>query len=236
VRNGSDYCLVHGDVSAGSETEALQTTVSPLSEPQLSAPEMELSRMRGECARLQKRIEREQQERKRLAQGYFELQKRCTTLTRVQVAAERLLVPQSSAEVYTAIQEVVANLVGSEQMGVFLFDRQTCNLRLVASCGIDSGQYSAVALNSSLIGRSAATGNLFIANRPIGRDPVDWRLGYEGPLTACIPLRRDGLPFGAIAIFGLLDHRESFDAEDVELFEAIAKWTSLALQHTVIGG
>jgi GAF domain-containing protein len=208
--------------------------MSAVCEPQASPLKIELNRTRTEHAYLQKQLEREKQKRRRVTTRYIELQERYTKLARLQAAAERLLAPQSRAQVYSAIQEVVAKLVGSEQVGVFLFDQQNCNLHLVASCGIDSGQFSTVSLGSSLIGRSAATGYLFIAQSPEASNTIDCFLAFEDTLTACIPLRHSGLLLGAIAIFGLLDQREGFDAEDVELFEAIAKWTSLALRCTAI--
>lgn len=236
MKNETDHCLVHYDSPTHSgKTEALWPTVPTISEPQLSPLEIELSRMYRECAQLHRQLQSEQQERKRLGNRYFELQKKYTSLARLQVAAERLLGPQSRVEVYTAIQEVVANLVGSEQVGVFLFDQQECNLHLVASCGIESDQFTTVALGSSLIGRSAATGNVFIAHGPLAPDSTDWNLAHEDTLTACVPLRRDALLLGAVAIFGLLDQREGFDAEDIELLEAIAKWASLALYCTTVG-
>jgi hypothetical protein len=228
VKNEIDDCLARDSSSSNSGTESLST----VSESESTPLERELSRAYHECAQLNQQLQRERKERIALANRYFELQKRCTTLTRVQVAAERLLTPQARADVYTAIMEVVANLVGSEQVGVFLFDQKDCSLHLVASCGIDSGRFSIVPLGSSMIGRSAATGDIFVARGP---KPTVWSLSQEETLSACIPLRRDGLLLGAVAIFELLDHRPEFDAEDVELFEAIAKWASLAVYCTAIG-
>lgn len=222
MKNATDDCPVQCECSESSREAEVA-----LGEAKLSPLEIEWSGTKQECGRLRRQLEQEQQERKRLAKRHFELENRYTALARLHVAAERLLAPQSREDVYTAILEVVANLVGSEEVGVFRFDHQECNLHLVASCGIDPDRFATVALGSTPIGRAAVTGNAYIA-----RD--DKSRVHEDTLIACFPLRHDVL-LGAVAIFGVLNQRDGFDAEAIELLEAIAKWASLALYCATIG-
>lgn len=185
------------------------------------------------CAHLQEEMERERRQRKRLAERCFKLQSRCSALTKLRNATEQMLAPQRRVSVHAAILELVCDLVGTEEVAVFVFDQFDCKLRLVASCGVDSERFSRISLGSSLIGRSVAKGNIFL--RSEASRAQAWAAAVEENLTACIPLRHSGVLLGAVAIFRLLNGRQSFDGHDKDLLEAIGKWMSLTLYCAAMG-
>ena len=60
--------------------------------------------------------------------------------------------------VLSSVQEIVTNLIGSEEMAIFETDAAHGRLTLLASMGIEPGPYQQVTLGEGAIGRAAATG------------------------------------------------------------------------------
>src|SRR5262245_33213373 len=67
--------------------------------------------------------------------------------------------------VLSSVQEIVTNLIGSEEMAIFEIDNAN-RLVLLASTGIEPGPYQEVYAGEGAIGRAAATGARLI--RPDG--------------------------------------------------------------------
>lgn len=182
-----------------------------------------------ECERLKAELQKEQAERMRLSARYYELEDYCSMLTRLHVAADRLLTVNTNADVFSAVQEIVANLIGSEEVGIFLLDEQACNLKLVASSGIDTSLFATLPLGASTIGRTAVRGETLIVSDgsrlPAGQP-------QEASMSACIPLKRNSQLLGAIAIFRLLEQHRTINAADIKLLKLLGKWASLVLNCT----
>jgi hypothetical protein len=64
--------------------------------------------------------------------------------------------------VLSSVQEIVTNLIGSEEMAIFETDAARGRLRLLASMGIEPGPYQDIALGEGAIGRAALTGERLI--------------------------------------------------------------------------
>ena len=171
-------------------------------------------------------LEHERSQRVALAQRYSGLEAQYTRLARFYVAAQRLLDAESREDVYTAIQDVVANLVGCEEVGIFRFDDQTRELFLVSSMGLDDADIGRIPVGSSLIGTTMLQGVAYFGGE------AKCRLPQEADITACIPLRSKDRLFGAIATFRLLPQKPELSVEDRDLLSLLGRLSAVALLST----
>jgi len=129
--------------------------------------------------------------------------------------------------VLSSVQEIVTNLIGSEEMAIFETDPARGRLTLLASIGIEPGPYQEISVGDGAIGRAAATGERVIRNEG-GSLTEDG----DAALTACIPLKVAGRIVGVLAVFRLLPHKGSLDAIDMDLFDVLAAHAASALLFT----
>jgi len=185
--------------------------------------------LQAERLRLDERLVELETSGRRFSEQYVEVERQNTNLVSLYVASYRLHSTLDRGEVLEAIREIIANLVGAEEIAIFQAEGAT--LRLAASFGIDPAPYRVVAVGAGPIGRAASTGELYMAD-------ADTRLRDASPdgaaVTACIPLVLAGEVTGAIAIFRLLPQKPSFEAVDRELFEMLATHAAMALYATAL--
>jgi GAF domain-containing protein len=173
---------------------------------------------------LERRLQVAEQEQQRSAEGYGEVERQNANLANLYVASYRLHSTLDRPEVLLAIEEIVINLIGCEEMGIFELEEEGAFLRLVGSFGIDPAKYQRIPMGSGIIGRSAASGQLFISS-----DEAAERSPSESTLTACIPLTLAGRVTGAIALFRLLSHKAELLDVDREIFDLLATQAGAAL-------
>ncbi len=129
--------------------------------------------------------------------------------------------------VLTSVQEIVTNLIGSEELAIFETDAAHGRLTLLASTGIEPGPYQEIYIGDGAIGRAAATGE-----RLIRQDGGSLTEDGDAALTACIPLKVAGRVVGVLAVFRLLPHKGRLDAIDIDLFDVLAAHAASALLFT----
>jgi GAF domain-containing protein len=129
--------------------------------------------------------------------------------------------------VLSSVQEIVTNLIGSEEMAIFETDAAHGGLTLLASIGIEPGPYRDIALGAGAIGRAAATGE-----RLIRQEGGSLTEDGDAALTACVPLKVAGRIVGVLAVFRLLPHKGRLDAIDIDLFDVLAAHAASALLFT----
>jgi GAF domain-containing protein len=129
--------------------------------------------------------------------------------------------------VLSSVQEIVTNLIGSEEMAIFETDAEHGRLTLLASIGIEPGTYQEIPLGEGAIGRAGATGE-----RVIRQDGGSLTEDGDAALTACIPLKVAGRVVGVLAVFRLLPHKGRLDAIDIDLFDVLAAHAASALLFT----
>lgn len=125
--------------------------------------------------------------------------------------------------VLSSVQEIVTNLIGSEEMAIFETDPRHTRLTLLASTGIEPGPFQEIYFGEGAIGR-AATGERLI--RPEGGSLTE---DGDAALTASIPLKVAGRVVGVLAVFRLLPHKGRLDTNDIELFDVLAAHAANAL-------
>jgi hypothetical protein len=206
-----------------------------LEKVQLTGPLLdELEKLREEQARHRREQERVQTEiaeiekrNRHFSEGYLEVEKRNNDLMNLYVASYRLHGTVDREEVIGVIQEIVANLVGCEESGIFEVSPEGDELKLVASVGIDAAAFEKVRIGEGPIGRAALEGETFVAEP----EPLE-SASPEQSLTACIPLKLNGRVTGAIALFRLLPQKPTLEGVDHEMFDLLATHAATALYCT----
>ena len=155
---------------------------------------------------------------RRFSERYVEVEEQNTKLANLYVASYQLNGTLDRDRVIAAIQEIIINLVGCEQLAVWELDQVLGALVLTSSFGIDAGRWASIPLGSGLVGSVASTGQPFIAGENSPRD-----------LVACIPLKLDDRVIGAIGLFSLLQQKQGLEPLDYELFDLLASHAASAL-------
>jgi regulator of replication initiation timing len=150
---------------------------------------------------------------------YSELESSNTNLANLYVASYQLHGTLDRQAVLTAIQEIVVNLVGSEQFGVF--EGNGASLSLACAVGLDDPMIVRSRQMDAQVWSEALAGRAYVR--------VD---ETAGGLVACIPLKLDNDVSGLIAIFSLLPHKPGIEPLDHELFDLLASHAATALYCT----
>jgi len=172
-------------------------------------------RMHEELARAVEQIREEGQQA--LAQ-YAEVELNNANLANLYVASYQLHGTLRRSSVVEAMQEIIVNLVGSEEFAICEIDEPALNV--IASVGVPphSVQWSTPRLRQTM-----SSGVPYVGS-PGDREPGD-------PLV-CLPLKLDGQTIGVIVIFSLLSHKSELEALDHELFDLLATHAATALYCT----
>jgi hypothetical protein len=185
----------------------------------------EQSRLRAELAAIEERS-------RQFSQQFLQIERQNSNLANLYVAAYQLHGTLDRDEVLTSIQEILANLVGSEQTAIFELTNDKRRLALLSSNGLDAGRYRSIQVGVGPIGRVAASGEMFLS----GPGGTAERAPDEPLLTACIPLRLAGKVTGVIAVFRLLPQKPGLEHLDRELFELLGTHAATALYCAALHG
>ena len=135
---------------------------------------------------------------------------------RLLVARSRLAESPGPQEVYSAIQDVVATLIGCEEIAIFEYDPSNAALLLRWSCGINPDHYRQIPLGVGRMGRAALLGTSYFPGCEPEERPA---LPHEEGLTACLILQSCHQLIGAVALFGLLPQKPKLEDSDYGLLE-----------------
>jgi hypothetical protein len=149
-------------------------------------------------------------------------QRRGAQLVGQLVAITRLQSTLERSQVLQALEEVVASLVGCEEMALFEPAPGAAALRVSHVVGISAETLRAQGLADEVLARSA-TGALWLDAARGAGDRA------QPSLTACVPLQVDGGRVGALALFRLLEHKPQLEPADVELLELLGVHAAVAL-------
>lgn len=142
------------------------------------------------------------------------------------VAITRLQSTLDRGAMFQALEEVVASLLGCEELALFERIGTPATLRLACAVGISAERLAAMRLDEGIVGRSAAAGGMWLAEHRGACDRSEPRL------TAVLPLEVDGQGVGALVLFRLLEHKAHLDAADVELLDLLRLHLGVALVAT----
>lgn len=161
-----------------------------------------------------------------LSQRLATLEDQCTNLANFFVSVQRLYMADGRDDALGAIAEIVANLVGSEEVAVF--ETSGDGLALALSNGVQPAPPPVIPANVGLIGWVLRTGQILLPeSRTLPAMPTP--APYEQSLTACIPLLVRGRVTGAVAVFKMLPQKPRLSAFDHGIFEVLQNHGGLAL-------
>lgn len=215
------------------ENETLRTLLAKMESEKLSLEEQmltvreQLDSHRKEQVRLQRQIAEIEADKQQFSKEFESIEQQNSNLANLYVSSYRLHGTLDRQEVLATIQEILINLVGSEEIGIFELDPDQWKLTLAASFGIDEERYRSIPVGSGVIGRVAQTGEAHFGEGKNGDSGSDDR-----DVTACIALKVDGKVTGAIAVFSLLPQKTGLEALDHELFELLGTHAAVALYST----
>ena len=160
---------------------------------------------------------REQQERQ-----HFLLERLHSTSTRLIQAVEQ-------GQVFEAIGEIIGNLIGSQEVAIFLYCATRQTFSRVWSTGVREETLRQFARGVGLVGRAAHEG----ASQFRHRRPAAHLLPCEENLTACVPLKLDREVIGVIVVLGLRPPKSVLEWADFELLKFLETYGAVAaqLQH-----
>ena len=188
---------------------------------------MQLEKARHDCdaatlelERLRARYEDVEHENETYAEKYHQIETQSSNLSNLYVASYQLHASVEREAVLSTIQEIVVNLIGSEEVAIFEFHENAHEFRLASSFGVAESRLKNFKAGSGPIGSRLLSGEVFV------NDHVS---GGEDKLTACVPLRIGERVTGAILVFRLLEHKQGLQPVDHELFELLAIHASTAL-------
>lgn len=175
----------------------------------------------AERTRLRERLAEIEAENQRMCDEYVAVEARSSEMAQLYVALERIHGGLTREDVLTAVQEIVINVIGTEELAVL--ELKGDRLQLVQSFGVDPSPLRTVRLGEGALGRAAASGDLYVAGRSGSPDAGD------GDLTAAIPLKVGDRVHGVVAIFRLLGHKPCLGEGDQVVFDLLANHVGLAL-------
>jgi hypothetical protein len=194
--------------TSGTERDGLRRQVDEL--------RADLERREQQHARLLDLLGAAETASRQFEDRFVEVEQQNSNLAMLYAASYQLHATIRRDEVLLAIQEIVVNLVGSEEL--VILGAGGGALVPLASVGLEPHRLAQVGDAGGAIRRALELG------RPIITEPGD-----PDGLTACIPLVIAGRALAVIAIFRLLSHKPALDPLDRELFELIATHAATAL-------
>jgi hypothetical protein len=147
-------------------------------------------------------------------------------LMRLNAANARLIQSLEAKDVFEAIAEIIANLVGSEEIAVFDFHPSEQGFSLAWSSGVEAAALQPFLCGAGMFGRAAQQG----VSQYRERQPETALLPYEKNLTACVILKSSGEIVGVIAIFGLLPQKNNLEWADFELLKFLETYAAVAIK------
>jgi len=177
----------------------------------------EVQRRDTEHARLIAQLGVVEGEQRRFEDRFVEVEQQNSGLAALYAASYQLHATVRRVEVLLAIQEIVINLLGSEELVVLGLSGE--QLSPLVSVGVDGDRLASLRSDRGLIAEALAGGS------PAFGDPDNEPNG----LTACIPLTIHSRSLALIAIFRLLPQKPSLHTFDRELCELLATHAATAL-------
>jgi hypothetical protein len=143
----------------------------------------------------------------------------------VEAARTRLENASTCEDAREGVREIVANLIGSEQMALFEIDYSKAIMWQRWSHGIDCGPSKPVDLIPYPELYRALQGEILTYPQPV-------RIGcFLEPVSAIAPIPPADVPSGLLVLFGILPQKESLTQTDRELLAVISGAALRAVGH-----
>jgi GAF domain-containing protein len=135
---------------------------------------------------------------------------------RLAAARKRLAESRDKEDAIEGLREIVANLLGCEEIGLFKVDGAKKVVSVCWSFGADLENYDLLKALGEAGRRSVMRGECHV--ELADRD----RSGRTAKAQAFVPIRLANQTIGILAILRLLPQKIAFDAHDMELFKLLS--------------
>jgi K+-sensing histidine kinase KdpD len=179
----------------------------------------DLDRREEQHARLLQLLGAAEEQTRVFEDRFSEVESQNASLAALYAASYQLHATVRKNEVLQAIQEIVINLLGSEELAVLGFDSRA-KLVPLTSMGVENARMTSLRTDDGLVARAMASKTPELSATDVG--------DVFG-MTACIPLVVDERVLAVIAVFRLLPQKQSLDAFDRELCELLGTHAATAL-------
>lgn len=213
--------------SRGSEPALISEDVRPNNEgsrEEAQTLEQMMCALEAERTRFGQQLEEIKAAQQHLLERSVGLEEQNSALTTLYVACQRLHSSLDRTELLLTVREIITNLIGCEEY-ILLTLGPDGLLRLADSFGRERTQYERLAPDSGLVWRVVQTGAAYLAGENGGSGA---RRGEAG-LTACVPLKRNGVTTGVLALFHLLPQKSELEELDRELLRMLETHVAIAL-------
>ena len=153
-------------------------------------------------------------------------------LMRLNTANARLIQSLEQGDVFEAIAEIIANLLGSEEIAVFDYHPAEKTFSLAWSSGVEADALQPFLCGAGMFGRAVEQGISQFQERQ--QDGA--LLPYEKNLTACVILKSSREIVGVIAIFDLLPQKNNLEWADYELLKFLETYGAVAMKFQRLQG
>jgi hypothetical protein len=161
-----------------------------------------------------------------------ELERNHFLLERLHAASARLIQTLELGDVYEAIGDIVANLIGSEQIAIFRYHPADPTFSLAWSWGVEPEALQPFTSGAGMIGRAVHQG----VSQFRDRQPGAGLLPHENNLTACVVLKSSREIVGVLGIFGLVPQKNHLEWADFELLKFLQTYAAVAIQYKKLQG
>ena|ERR1700687_228501 len=185
-----------------------------LLETQVESLRQNLARQESQTLSLQQHIE---SENRKFVEQYSQVEQQNAGLANLYVASYRLHSSLDRQEVLSIIQEIVINIVGSEELAILKLNPKTAEVSLLSSLGVDEERCRRLAREPGPLRDTLSTGRTYISD------------SAGAAITACIPLTLEEKITGAIVVFRLLPQKPALEPVDRELFDLLATHAATSL-------
>ena len=189
-------------------------------EAELSLAREQLGRAHAERERLRERLAELEAEQRRACDEFVEAEEHAGQLVQLFATLQQVHGAADREELLQVLQEVVINVIGSEELAVF--EVAEGELRLARAFGVDPAPLRRIPLGQGPLGRAAQAGRAWVAGRDEALD--------DDRLTACVPLTAGGAVVGLVAIWRLLGHKPILSPADQGVFDLLAPNAGQALR------
>jgi len=153
-------------------------------------------------------------------------------LMRLNAASARLIQSLEQGDPFDAIAEIIANLIGCEELAIFDYHPGEQSFSLAWSSGVEATAMQPFLCGAGVLGRAVEQG----VSQYRERQSETSRLPHEKNLTACIILKSSGDVVGAVAMFGLLAQKSQLEWADFELVKFLETYGAVALKFQRLQG
>ena len=181
---------------------------------------------------LERKVDEVEGENAAFIERYVEIECQNADLANLYVATHRLHATLDRDEVVAVIQEIVINLIGSEELAIFEIEHDPSRATAIGAMGVEPDRLERLALSIAMgvnvVGKHAQAGEQYVKEEP---NEIELSEDESG-LTACVPLMLEGKVTGAIVLFNLLGQKPELEPVDLQLFDLLASHAATALYCT----